>query len=441
MPATDTIVVMARFPLPGQTKTRLIPALGATRAADLHAELVRLTLRTVAAAEELRPCRVSIHFAGGDESGMQRLFGSDHIFVPQVAGDLGMRIVAASNDKFRDGAEKVVVIGTDCPALLPTHLIAAFELLDSFDVVIGPALDGGYYLIGMRRCYVELFDDIDWGGELVLQQTMRNARAARLTVSQLQPVSDVDYPEDLIQCRKNAEAFHDVLPTAEPGVLSVIIPTLNEESVLAATMAPLQQLPGVQVIVVDGGSSDRTCEIAASMGATVVRSGRGRGKQMNAGAALARGEVLMFLHADASLPPEFPHAVWETLQDSKAVGGAFRLRVAGRNPLLRLVEYGANFRSRWLQLPYGDQALFVRANTFFHLDGFRNWPLMEDYEFCQRLRAAGSIRQTAAAITVSARRWNQLGIVRTTLINQLCIVGFRLGVCPERLQSFYHRMR
>jgi hypothetical protein len=121
--------------------------------------------------------------------------------------------------------------------------------------------------------------------------------------------------------------------------------------------------------------------------------------------------------------------------------GAFRLRIDDPRWLYRLVEFGANLRSRWLQLPYGDQAMFIQSTAFFAMNGFQNWPLLEDYDFAKRLRRFGRILITNSATTVSARRWQRIGVLKATVLNQVIIAAFRLGVSPKTLAEFYTRLR
>ncbi len=219
--------------------------------------------------------------------------------------------------------------------------------------------------------------------------------------------------------------------------LSVIIPTLNEAENLPRTLKIVQAAAHVEAIVVDGGSRDATVAVAVALGAKVLVATGGRSHQMNVGAAAAKGRILLFLHADTELPPEFDVLVQQTLLKRHVVAGAFDLKIDGANPWLRVVEGGVNVRSRWLQMPYGDQAIFLKASVFHAIGGFPSLPIMEDFVMMQTLRRRGKITIAPAAVLTSGRRWQKLGVCRTTLINQLIILGYGLGVSPERLAHWY----
>jgi rSAM/selenodomain-associated transferase 2 len=219
--------------------------------------------------------------------------------------------------------------------------------------------------------------------------------------------------------------------------ISVIIPTLNEASVIATTLRHIPRGGDVELIVVDGSSHDGTVAIAEASGARVIRTASNRAQQMNAGAAIARGEILLFLHADTRLPADFARAVHTVLSRPKVVAGAYRLRIDSPRWSLRVVEALANFRSRWLKMPYGDQALFLRARHFRTAVGFSNLPIMEDFEFVRRLGRWGRIAIAPAVVVTSARRWEKLGVLRTTLLNQVIILAYLLGVAPARLARWY----
>jgi rSAM/selenodomain-associated transferase 2 len=223
--------------------------------------------------------------------------------------------------------------------------------------------------------------------------------------------------------------------------ISIIIPTLNEEEHIGATLASIRDLDDLQIIVVDGGSRDRTRYAAAEGGAQVITSAPGRAAQMNAGAAVALGDILLFLHADCRLPPDFPGMVCTTVADTRVAAGAFRLAIDGPGLPLRIIERLVQWRSVLLGLPYGDQALFLRAEIFRQSGGYAKLPIMEDFELMRRLRRLGDIRILPQSVVTSARRWQRLGIMRTTLINQLIIFAYLLGVAPERLAHWYRWKR
>lgn len=222
--------------------------------------------------------------------------------------------------------------------------------------------------------------------------------------------------------------------------ISVIIPVLNEEARIRRTLAEVSDLAGVdETIIVDGGSEDGTVERARQFSRSrVLSSPRGRAAQMNAGAAVASGEVLVFLHADVSLPDDAAHWIREVLADPAVVAGAFRtctVSDAGRSwlePLLRL----ADLRSRYSSLPYGDQAIFVRAEVFRRAGGFPEQPLLEDLELSRRIRRMGRIRIVPATVRVSGRRFLARPIYYAILVNLLPLL-YRLGMPPGALSGVY----
>lgn len=219
--------------------------------------------------------------------------------------------------------------------------------------------------------------------------------------------------------------------------LSVIIPVLNEAAAIEATLQHIPRTEEIEVIVVDGGSSDGSARLSKALGASVIHTGPGRAHQMNRGAAAAHGEFLLFLHADTRLPADFSRMVQETLRRPGVVAGAFRLRIDSPQWSLRIIEAFANFRSKWLMTPYGDQGLFLRRHHFRTALGYSELPLMEDFEFVRRLRRWGRIAIAPAAAVTSARRWERLGVLRTTLLNQAIILAYLCGVSPDRLARWY----
>jgi len=223
--------------------------------------------------------------------------------------------------------------------------------------------------------------------------------------------------------------------------ISIVIPTLNEAGCIGTTVAALVEQPGVEVIVADGGSKDQTAALAAAAGAAVIAAPLGRGRQQNAGARAAQGKVLLFLHADTRLPDGFAAQIREALDQPGIVAGAFRFAIAAAGWRFRLLELCTNWRAAWLRLPYGDQALFLPASRFWEMGGFREIALLEDVDLVRRLRKTGRIALLKKPALTSARRWQRLGVVRTTVMNQLILLGFHCGMNPERLALWYGEIR
>lgn len=223
--------------------------------------------------------------------------------------------------------------------------------------------------------------------------------------------------------------------------ISVIIPVLNEAKTIKNVLLTLRNYPELEVIVVDGGSEDETVAIAESFGYKVLTSPRGRSIQMNAGAAIATGSILLFLHGDTILPANFPTMIVTTIEKPGIVGGAFELAIDAKIRGIRFVEKMVNWRSHFFSLPYGDQAIFIKSEIFNQIGGFTIQPIMEDFVFIQQLKKVGRISIIPTPVITSGRRWQQLGVLKTTLINQLMILGYYLGISPEKLAAFYRKNR
>ncbi|MEQ8996584.1 MAG: TIGR04282 family arsenosugar biosynthesis glycosyltransferase [Coleofasciculus sp. B1-GNL1-01] len=198
-PATvnETLIIFTRYPEPGKTKTRMIPALGEEGAANLQRQMTENTLAKAKKLQVFYPVFVEIHFAGGNQPLMQAWLGADLIYRQQSQGDLGKRMASAFEKSFAAGMTSVVIIGTDCPDLDTQIIAEAFKLLKTQDLVLGPAQDGGYYLIGLRRLIPELFMGIHWGTSQVRQQTIEIADRLGLAIASLPILHDIDRPEDL----------------------------------------------------------------------------------------------------------------------------------------------------------------------------------------------------------------------------------------------------
>jgi hypothetical protein len=193
----ERLIIFTRYPEPGKTKTRLIPVLGEEGAATLQRQMTESTLAEVKKVSRFYPSSMEVHFAGGNEQLMQDWLGSSIIYRRQTEGDIGCRMASAFQESFEAGIDSIVLIGIDCPDLNAQLMVQAFQALDRHDLVIGPARDGGYYLIGLRRFVPELFIGISWSTNEVLQQTQNIIQRLELAVAYLPLLSDIDRPEDL----------------------------------------------------------------------------------------------------------------------------------------------------------------------------------------------------------------------------------------------------
>ena len=219
--------------------------------------------------------------------------------------------------------------------------------------------------------------------------------------------------------------------------ISVVIPVLNEEKSIAATLEALLRLEPYEAIIVDGGSSDRTREIAAGFPVKIISSERGRARQMNRGARESSGDVLLFLHADTRLPQSAFADIKEALGDPDYVGGRFDVVLDGDHWMLPWVGRMISYRSRVSKVGTGDQAIFVRRAVFERLNGFQEVIFMEDIAFCRALKRLGRVACLRSRVVTSARRWEVDGVWRTILRMWALKLLYLAGVSPARLKQFY----
>lgn len=221
--------------------------------------------------------------------------------------------------------------------------------------------------------------------------------------------------------------------------ISVVIPALNEMEHIGATLRSLERLRehGHEIIVVDGGSTDDTVSEAQAFADRVMQGPRGRARQMITGAEQARGDVLWFVHADTCVSEDAEHLLLASLADSRSVWGRFDVRLAGKHPLLRLVERMMNLRSCLTGIATGDQGIFVTREAYHSVGGFSDIALMEDIELSRRLRRISRPVCVPAKLVTSSRRWEQKGVVRTILLMWRLRLAYTLGADPAWLAQQY----
>lgn len=233
--------------------------------------------------------------------------------------------------------------------------------------------------------------------------------------------------------------------------ISVIIPTLNEEQTIMATLAHTAALGFDELIVVDGGSLDQTpvlvesyrrrTQSPAQSPVRLVTAPGGRARQMNEGAKASRGEILLFLHADTQLPGDAKTIIDTTLADQRMVGGRFDVRFDRPSMWGTIISRMMNWRSRLSGIATGDQALFVRRPVFEQMGGFADMPLMEDIDFSRRLKRKGATAALTATVTTSFRRWERHGPLRTILLMWALRFLYWIGISPSHLLEWYKAVR
>jgi rSAM/selenodomain-associated transferase 2/rSAM/selenodomain-associated transferase 1 len=441
------VVLFTKYPEKGTVKSRLSRYYGEDFVVDLYRNFITDTLDTLSKGHY--SYRVAF-YPGDKKSEMIDEFGSKHLYMPQTGSDLGERMKNAMADLFPDGFRSILVIGSDIPDL-PNHILeSAFRVLENHDVVIGPSVDGGYYLIGMQesRFLPDVFEGLKWGTNTVFQDTKKKFREKGYSLHILPTWRDIDRPGDLkdfMRRNENTEFTYShtmtFLRTAMSCQFSIIIPVLNESGVINDMIEHVRSIPGSnngEIIVVDGNPRGNT--IGAIKNNTVMKliSKQGRGDQMNAGADVAQGNILIFLHADTRLPRDAFEHILSVMNNDSYIGGAFDLGIDSDRFIFRLIEQAASLRSRITRIPYGDQVIFVRKNYFKDLGGYEGIPIMEDVDLMKRVKKRkGRICIISDRVLTSSRRWEEEGIIYGTLRNWSLMTLYFCGVSPVRLAKFY----
>ena len=456
----NQVTLLTRFPRLGEVKTRLVPPLSAEEALDLHERLARHALNTMLAVQATGDARCQVRTDAAFSHAAHEWLGGGFTTRYQGEGNLGDRIRIAFGEGFSAGRKKVVVIGSDCPRLTSAHLRDALRRLDGVDIVLGPATDGGYYLIALRkesakRSVPQLFSNVPWSTAEVLKRTIEIAEKHDLSYVLLEPLPDVDRPEDVADAELVlAEAgvmaragtgrggsASGASAAAEPIRVSVVIPALDDSGCVGAAVASAIAGGVDEVIVVDGGSRDITRDVASAAGARVLDSPPGRARQMNAGAAEATGDILLFAHADTTLPQDAAALARGTLAQAGVVAGAFSFSVPADARHAAIISASGRMRHRLGGVPYGDMGLFLSARTFRDLGGFPDIPTMEDLELGVRLRRLGRFVVLRQRAVTSARAWDEYGLVWPAFVNLVCIGAYRLGVDPGTISGWRRRIQ
>lgn len=445
------ICVFAKPPEAGIAKTRLIPLVGKDGAAALADAFLADTWASVCA---LPWARAIIASTGPLALSVNQ--PAPEVWL-QGEGDLGARLERILT-RALEHSSLALALGADSPGLPLSFLEHARLALEETDAVIGPCDDGGFYLLGLRRCPPGLLAGISWSQSNTFAQTLAKLEAAGLRVIVLEPWFDVDRPRDLARLRglialgdlcapKTTSVLDRLLATkneAAPPRISVIIPVLNEREHLPRLLRALQAERWVhEVIVVDGGSTDGTWEwLQRPNCASAISAPRGKGIQLNAGARAASGDVLLFLHGDCLLPADVGQQISRIFQQQDVAGGCFLVRF-GERPVrpLRLVAAGINLRTRLTRTATGEQAIFARRQAFEEAGGFPDWPLFEDVALVRRIKEQGRFAVVQSPVTVSPRRHLRYGVFKTVLLAYGLRLAFWAGASPFALKRWFEDVR
>ncbi|MFM8979579.1 MAG: TIGR04282 family arsenosugar biosynthesis glycosyltransferase [Planctomycetia bacterium] len=434
------VLLFVRPPRAGRVKTRLARTEGAAEALRTYRALageVHATLREAARAGVLDLVLAVADEQPGDLEAVAAWLPGARAAWPQGPGDLGARMERMLLRALAGGAPAVLLVGSDVRGLTAGRLGAALAALAGHDVLLGPTPDGGYGLLGLKAPAPTLLrGGLPWSTPAVAAVTRARAQAAGLRCAELAGLHDVDTAADLAGVR----------PT-----LSVLVPVLDEMPRLPGRLAPLLAQARalgdeVEVLVVDGGSQDGSLAAAralcaAAPGARVLQAPRGRGTQLAAAAAQARGRWLWTVHADAALAPGLVARVLAFAQRGTHPWAVVRTRIDAPGPLLRVLGMLTDVRAWWLGLPYGDQGVLVKRSLYDRVGGYDAIPLLEDVALAARLRRRQRPARIAGpGLAVDARRWQRLGFWRVTAGNLGLLARFLLGrASPARLARSYAR--
>lgn len=430
------LLIFMRYPELGKVKSRLAGGIGDQEALRLHTLLARRTLGIAYDFKRLHS-DVSVFLVVEPPrctDDLARTFPGPWGTDGQSGEHLGERMAHAIRRAFDRGGREVVLIGSDIADVQMADLVAAFERLRDETAVLGPAQDGGFYLIGLGRFAREPFQPVEWGTGTVFERTAALLRQAGLRVETLDVRRDVDRPTD-VGWMLREPLFRESL--------SVIVPTLKDPSIMVPRLRSLKvrMWPDDELVVVHGVEDGAWTIQEIEPRIRAVTAPRGRGLQLNHGARCASGSILLFLHDDTELPDQFPYLVRRTVQEAGMALGCFTLSFVPSTSALDLIARWANARSRLFRLPYGDQALFCRREVFDRVGGFRRRYLMEDVEFVRACRAHGALRMLEERVMTSADRYLKRGVLRNSLQNHVTMLLYGLGMDEKRLYRWYYYRR
>ncbi|MDO4841145.1 MAG: TIGR04283 family arsenosugar biosynthesis glycosyltransferase [Phoenicibacter congonensis] len=466
----NIIILFTRIPVAGKTKTRLMPFLKPGECVNLHFSFMADEIAQICkSADRLEVCYLEDESVTDDDCDDFRSFLMEEVSIPfctfaQRGNDVFERMSLAFRDSFKlqnNGRQaKRLLIGCDLPFINEITLDRAFEDLDDSDVVFGPSDDGGYYLVGMSDYEPSIFHVSGDGASDVLSKTLLRCKQAFLNVSFGQVLADVDTPEDLYNLWLQRETLPEdsltrsFLDTIDPSrfelaglcgeTVSVIVPVYNEMSTIETFIENLADIAKqAEIIFADGGSTDGTAEFIEKhlpKNAKLLRTEKGRAVQMNEAAKAAKGDYLMFLHADCVPPKNLVSEVRKTLH--KTNWGCFGVKFDDKDPLMLICQIISNNRIHDRKVVFGDQGIFIKRELFFEIGGFPELPIMEDYQLSLTLKDKGEkIGVAKGLIETSSRRYHEGGKLSVMWKMNRLRKAYRDGVPIEEISNAYKDIR
>ena len=441
------IIIFTRVPIPGKTKTRMMPTLTPDQCEHLHTCFLK-DIRRVC-----EQCAVDIYVCyTPDEEKYKRqimdILGTEKNYFPQKGNDLGNRMCNAFEEVLKKEYDSCLLIGTDVPELQTSCLMKAFEVLDKKDVVFGKTVDGGYYLVGMKKLYPQVFGLEQYGHSSVFYETLKRLQAESIRVGYTEELLDMDTPSDLQKYRNHMRENNRLYKTetgkyvSEIAKISIIIPVYNEEKLIVPLQRQLSSLKEqCEIILVDGGSTDKT-QTLIEPGYRVISAEKGRANQMNQGALESTGDILFFLHCDSELPENVLGEIRTVMREYRA--GCFGIAFRSKSPLMFICRVISNYRVKDRKVMFGDQGMFMERELFFELGMFPQIPIMEDYQLSLTLKEAGiKLGMANKRIYTSDRRYPRGMIPKLRLMWKMNRMRkmYRDKVQVQKLADMYEDIR
>ena len=439
------IIFFTRIPELGKIKTRLEPFLTKELCVELQTAFIKDIYNNI----KTMGIDIIISYSSiGDLDTLRNIVDKDVRFIKQEGKDIGEKMhnaIAISLKQYK----KVVLIGSDLPLLNKEDIELAFDILEEKDLVISPTYDGGYYLIGMKEENPDIFN-IEYSTSSVFKETLDRIQNIGLTYGKGNIQLDIDDARDFISlhkvlkeneslsCENTRNIVNKVMGKCDEKKISIIIPVYNELTTINELMNNLEQFKdNCEIIFVDGGSNDGTNIIIEEKYRLIYSPNKGRSYQMNYGASLAKGEIFLFLHADSFLSTNALDEIYRIISQGYRVG-CFKIKFDSKSIIMKICGLMSNLRVRLRNIAFGDQGIFIDRYYFNELGGFKEIPLMEDYQLSMDIKAdKEKIRLAKTAIKTSERLFIKIGRLRTMARMQKLQYMYRNGEDVEVIAKLY----